>query len=123
MFYGESRDWMISPKQYLGAAFLAAGKWTEAQKTFEKDLKVNAENVWSLYGLEQSLVKQKKQNDAVGYTIYYGIAPDKLYNNIMVYGDNSYDFRGLDKGTTYYFTIEAFNENGIGKKNKIIVVK
>ena len=65
MVYAEPRDWMISPKQYLGAAFLAAGKWTEAQKTFEKDLKVNAENVWSLYGLEQSLVKQKKQNDAV----------------------------------------------------------
>ena len=63
-----------------------------------------------------AMISWKKQNDAVGYTIYYGIAPDKLYNNIMVYGDNSYDFRGLDKGTTYYFTIEAFNENGIGKK-------
>lgn len=37
----------------------------------------------------------------------------------MVYGDNSYDFRGLDKGTKYYFTIEAFNENGIGEKTEI----
>ena len=44
-------------------------------------------------------------------------------NSIMVYGDNTYDFRGLDKGTKYYFTIEPFNENGIGTKNKIIEIK
>jgi hypothetical protein len=29
----------------------------------------------------------------------------------------------LDKGTKYYFTVEAFNENGIGIRNKIIEVK
>lgn len=70
-----------------------------------------------------AMISWKKQNDAIGYNIYYGISPDKLYNSIMVYGENSYDFRGLDKGTKYYFTIEAFNENGIGTKNKIIEVK
>ena len=41
----------------------------------------------------------------------------------MVYDDSSYDFRGLDKGTKYYFTIEAFNENGIGVKNELLEVK
>jgi hypothetical protein len=70
-----------------------------------------------------ALISWKKQNDAVGYNIYYGIAPDKLYNSIMVYDDDSYDFRGLDKDIKYYFTIEAFNENGIAPKNKIIEVK
>jgi xylan 1,4-beta-xylosidase len=70
-----------------------------------------------------AIISWKKQTDAIGYTIYYGISPDKLYNNIMVYGDNSYDFRGLDKGTKYYFTIEAFNENGIGIRNKIVEIK
>ena len=64
MTYAEPRDWMLSPKQYLGSAYLAAKKYSEAQTTFESDLKANADNVWSLYGLEQSLVKQKKQTEA-----------------------------------------------------------
>jgi tetratricopeptide (TPR) repeat protein len=64
MTYAEPRDWMLSPKQYLGSAYLAAKKYSEAQRTFESDLKVNADNVWSLYGLEYSLVKQKKQTEA-----------------------------------------------------------
>lgn len=61
------------------------------------------------------------QTAVVGYNIYYGIAPDKLYNSIMVYDNNSYDFRGLDKGTSYYFAIEAFNENGIGTKTNFTI--
>jgi xylan 1,4-beta-xylosidase len=49
---------------------------------------------------------------AYGYNIYYGIAPDKMYNAITVNGATSYDMRGLDIGTTYYFTIEALGETG-----------
>ncbi len=64
MTYAEPRDWMLSPKQYLGAAYLAAKKYNEAQKVFENDLKVNADNVWSLAGLEESFIKQNKRADA-----------------------------------------------------------
>ncbi|MFW0736170.1 family 43 glycosylhydrolase [Flavobacterium sp. T12S277] len=70
-----------------------------------------------------AMISWKKQSNAIGYNIYYGISPDKLYNSIMVYDDSSYDFRGLDKGTSYYFTIEAFNENGIGVKSELQEVK
>lgn len=66
-----------------------------------------------------AMISWKKQPDAIGFNIYYGIAPDKLYNSIMVYDGDSYDFRGLDKGTQYYFSIEAFNENGIGAQTKL----
>jgi tetratricopeptide (TPR) repeat protein len=64
MIYAEPRDWMLSPKQYLGTALIAAGRLSEAQKVFEKDLKVNAENVWSLHGLQQALSKQNKKSEA-----------------------------------------------------------
>ena len=53
---------------------------------------------------------------AQGYTIHYGTAPDKLYNNIMVLTHNDYWFKAMDSKATYYFTIEAFNENGISEQ-------
>lgn len=57
---------------------------------------------------------------AYGYNIYYGTAADKMYNSITVLGENSYDFRGLDLGTTYHFTIEALNETGRSEKSKVV---
>ncbi len=69
-------------------------------------------------------LKWQVSDDATGYTIYTGIAPDKLYNNIMVYGGaNDYYFKGMDKNQPYYFQIEAFNENGIGKRTQVIKVE
>lgn len=56
---------------------------------------------------------------ATGYNIRAGVSPDKLYTNIMVYGTNEYYFTAMEKGQTYYFQIEAFNENGISKRTAI----
>ncbi len=69
-----------------------------------------------------AMIQWNKHSDAIGHTIYYGISPDKLYNNIMVYDGDSYDFRGLDKETEYYFSIEAFNESGKSELNKKLKV-
>jgi hypothetical protein len=55
-------------------------------------------------------------NHAYGYNIYYGIDPAKTYNCITVYGAQEYNFRGLDTGTTYYFTIQALGETGLSEK-------
>ncbi len=64
-------------------------------------------------------------DNAYAYNIYYGIAPDKLYNCIMVMGNtmNEYWFKGMDKLKTYYFTIEAVNENGISQRTEVMEVK
>jgi xylan 1,4-beta-xylosidase len=67
-------------------------------------------------------LKWQQSNDAIGYTIYAGIAPDKLYNNILVYNSNEYYFTAMEKGRPYYFQIEAFNESGIGNRTKVIKV-
>lgn len=58
--------------------------------------------------------------DATGYVIYCGIDPEKLYTSIMVYGANEYYFRAMDRDRPYFFQIEAFNENGISARSKVI---
>ncbi len=64
-------------------------------------------------------LKWQLSDDATGYTIWFGVAPDKLYGNIMVYGRNEYYFNGMDKDLPYSFQIEAFNENGVGGRTVV----
>jgi len=64
----------------------------------------------------------KKVKDAQGYVIYWGISEDKLNNSALIYGDNFYALRALTIGVSYYLQVEAFNENGISKRSKIIKI-
>jgi len=68
-------------------------------------------------------LKWRPVNNAYAYNIYYGTAPDKLYNCIMVLDNNENWFKGMDKLKTYYFSVEAVNENGISERTKMIQVK
>ena len=68
-------------------------------------------------------IKWSPVNNAFAYNIYYGTAPDKLYNCIMVLQNNEYWFKGMDKLKTYYFSIEAINENGVSKRYDTIKVE
>ena len=61
-------------------------------------------------------IKWKPVDDAYAYNLYMGLAPDKLYNCVMIYGANEYWLKTLDKDETYYFTIEAINENGVSQR-------
>jgi xylan 1,4-beta-xylosidase len=62
-------------------------------------------------------------DDAYAYNIYYGTAPDKLYNCVMVHDVNEYWFKAMDAQKTYYYTIEAINENGVSDTFKTIRVE
>ena len=50
---------------------------------------------------------------ATGYNIRYGTDPDRLYHNYSIYGDTSVVINSLHTGWEYFFSVEAFNENGI----------
>jgi hypothetical protein len=69
-----------------------------------------------------SWLKWQVNEKAIGYMIYTGIAPDKLYTSMMVLGANEYYFSAMEKDLPYYFQIEAFNESGIGKRTAVIKV-
>ena len=64
MVYNEPRDWLLSPKHFLGNAYLKKSQWKEAEKIFLQDLTYNNENGWALYGLYQALVGQKRTAEA-----------------------------------------------------------
>jgi hypothetical protein len=68
-------------------------------------------------------IKWRPVDNAYAYNIFYGTSPDKLYNCVMVYDKNEYWFKAMDKLRTYYFTIEAINENGVSERTKVLEVK
>ncbi|PZX64446.1 family 43 glycosylhydrolase [Hydrotalea sandarakina] len=68
-------------------------------------------------------LKWQVVDNAFAYNIYFGTAPDKLYNSIMVYNQNEYWYKGMDKEKPYYFAIEAINENGISKRTTPTLVE
>lgn len=76
------------------------------------------------YGERRSIWFKWQQNVlSDGYVIYWGKSPDKLYGSIMVYGKNEYFFTGADRADGYYFQIEAFNNNGISPRSKLVFVE
>lgn len=72
--------------------------------------------------IDQCVVKLKwnKTPEAIGYNIRYGTRKDKLYQNYQVFGVDSLTIRSLNSLHKYYFTIDAFNENGITKGENIV---
>jgi hypothetical protein len=65
-------------------------------------------------------LKWQPVDNAYAYNIYYGTEPHKLYNCVMVHDANEYYYKGMDLKKTYYFRIEALNENGISVTSKTI---
>ncbi|HRI78495.1 MAG TPA: hypothetical protein PLR06_03080, partial [Cyclobacteriaceae bacterium] len=66
--YNEPPDWRLPVRQYLGAALLDAGRYTEAEKVFQDDLTKNPENGWSLQGLLQAQQKLGKSKETSATT-------------------------------------------------------
>ena len=64
----------------------------------------------------------KPVKGAQGYNIKWGIAPGKMYQSWLVYDTETHFMRCLDRDTPYYFSIEAFNENGISEQTKVIKI-
>lgn len=57
--------------------------------------------------------------NAQGYVMYWGIAPDRLNNSVLIYDNHDYMLRSLNVDVSYYFQVEAFNENGVSEKSAI----
>jgi len=69
-----------------------------------------------------AFIKWRPVDNAFAYNIYYGVAPDKLYSCIMVHSNNEYWMKSMDSKKTYYYQIEAVNENGVSKRTEVTKV-
>jgi len=67
-------------------------------------------------------LKWSPVDNAYAYNIYFGTDPEKLYTCIMVHDANDYYYKGMDLKKTYYYKIEAINENGVSVSSNIIKV-
>ncbi|MBS1754864.1 MAG: hypothetical protein KF741_11620 [Ferruginibacter sp.] len=63
--YNEPPDWFFSVRHHLGAVLLKAGKYSDAENVYQKDLQTWKNNGWALMGLYQSLIFQKKEKEAL----------------------------------------------------------
>lgn len=59
--FQEPPDWFFSVRQILGAIQIEAGKYEEAVKTFEEDLKILPKNGWAQHGLKLAYQKMDEQ--------------------------------------------------------------
>ena len=62
--YDEPPAWYYPARQSLGAVLLDAGRASDAETVFRKDLERHRNNGWSLFGLRQSLMAQGKTDEA-----------------------------------------------------------
>jgi tetratricopeptide (TPR) repeat protein len=63
--YDEPPVWFYPVRESLGAAFLAAGRSTDAERVFREDLERHPRNARSLFGLQAALAKQGRDSEAV----------------------------------------------------------
>ena len=62
--YDEPSDWLYPVRHMLGAALLESNKAYAAEMIYRADLVRNPENGWALFGLAESLRRQKKNDEA-----------------------------------------------------------
>jgi tetratricopeptide (TPR) repeat protein len=55
LLYNEPPDWFLSTRHHLGAVLLEAGRFSEAESIFRKDLEEFPKNGWAYYGLMVAL--------------------------------------------------------------------
>ncbi len=62
--YMEPPDWPVPVRELQGAALLEVGRNADAEKAFREDLRKFPDNGWALSGLQVSLERQGRANDA-----------------------------------------------------------
>jgi tetratricopeptide (TPR) repeat protein len=63
--YGEPPMWLQPVRHTLGAVYMKAGRYADAERVYRQDLAKWRQNGWSLYGLSRALAEQGKTDEAL----------------------------------------------------------
>lgn len=69
--YDEPPEWLQPVRHTLGAVYLKAGKFAQAEQAYREDLADWPENGWSLFGLSRALEEQGKSREAAQISAHY----------------------------------------------------
>ena len=64
MYYNEPLDWDLPVREVLGALMLSSGDAAGAEKVFREELRHHHGNGRALFGLSESLKRQRKGTEA-----------------------------------------------------------
>jgi hypothetical protein len=130
MFVDKSQNTKDVPHDYVELAQPAMARYVRLSNVFTpgngkfaiRDLRVFGNAAQAVFTTVTNPIVQRDPADgrnaiirwspvanADGYIIRYGIAPNKLYNNYMVYDADSVAIHSLNKGVDYYFQVQAFD--------------
>lgn len=62
--YGEPPQWLQPTRHTLGAVYMEAGRYADAERVYKADLEKWPNNGWSLYGLSRAFEAQGKTTEA-----------------------------------------------------------
>ena len=62
--YGEPPQWLQPIRHTLGAVYMKAGEYGQAERVYREDLADWRNNGWSLYGLARALEEQGRTEEA-----------------------------------------------------------
>lgn len=69
----------------------------------------------------RAMVGWNASRGATGYVVRFGTERGKLYHSVMVYGQHALELPGLNDKVPYFFSVDAFNENGV-RKGRVTMV-
>ena len=74
----------------------------------------------NLNDTRKAIIEWEASAGATGYTIRFGVSPEKLYGSYQVDKKTWLVMNWLNRGVGYYFAIDAHNENGVTTGRNIV---
>jgi tetratricopeptide (TPR) repeat protein len=68
--YDEPEPLPFSPRHWLGAAYMQLGAYDNALEVYRTDLQDHPHNIWSLYGVQQALLKKGESDPLIDRDLY-----------------------------------------------------